>query len=123
MKGRRLWMKVEARGRTIPVFVVKTLEDEETGHDYQGVFHYEVPEILIRQIDDKGAMKQTLHHELLHVCFTGHSGDKRAHLFNSQSKNTREKREEQMVSFLETEQYDLLYRNGWLKYPNPPRVA
>jgi hypothetical protein len=121
MRGRRLWLKVEAPGRQIPVFVVKVLEDED-GHDLFGQFDTEKPQILIRQIDDVGAMKQTLHHELLHVCFSGHSGDARARVLHSKTKDGRFDREEEIVSFLEPTQYDLLFRNGYLRYPNPPRV-
>jgi hypothetical protein len=118
VRGRRLWLKVEAHGSTIPVFVVKVVDEE--GSD--GEFNQEVPEILIRQTDNVASMKQTLHHELLHVCFRGHSGTTRESILRSKTNEGRAKREEEIISFLEPVQFDLMVRNGFLRYPNPPRV-
>lgn len=121
MKGRRLWLKVETLLGPVPVFVVKTLEDDD-GFDLSGLFDQDKPEILIRQIDNVMSMKQTLHHELLHVCFRAHSGTAREAVFKSRTVEGRHDREEELVSFLEPVQFDLLVRNGWLRYPNPPRL-
>ena len=121
MRDWRLWMKVETVMGKIPVYVVKTLENDD-GHDLDGFFDKEKPEILIRQIDNKEAMKSTLHHELLHVSFRGHADSERDRVFKGRTVNVRESNEEAIVSFLEPIQFDLLVRNGWLKYPNPPRV-
>lgn len=118
MRGRRLWLKVQVHGTVIPVFVVKTVDDEGSDGEYDD----EAPHILIRQADNISAMKQTLHHELMHVCFRGHSGTARESLFRSKTPEGRAKREEAIISFLEPVQFDLLVRNGWLRYPNPPRV-
>jgi hypothetical protein len=108
MRGRRLWVKVEAHGRKIPFYVVKELIDED-GEENDGAFFYEAGYGLIRQIDDKEAMKQTLHHELMHVALV----NDRKHTL---------KDEDEFILKLEAPQYDVLVRNGWLKYPNPPRV-
>lgn len=121
MRGRRLWLRAQAHGGVIPVFVIKVLEDED-GYALDGQFDQEAPLILIRQVDNVSAMKQTLHHELLHVCFRGHSGTARETVLHSSTVDGRARREEDIISFLEPVQFDLLVRNGWLKYPNPPRV-
>ncbi len=118
MRGRRLWLKVQVHGGMIPVFVVKQVDTE--GSD--GEYDQEIPAILIRQTDNVASMKQSLHHELLHVCFRGHSGTTRESILRSKTIEGRAKREEDIISFLEPIQFDLLVRNGWLRYPNPPRV-
>jgi hypothetical protein len=117
-RGRRLWLRVDVQGHRIPVYVVKVVDEEGS----EGEYDSEAPAILIRQVDNVAAMKQTLHHELLHVCFRGHSGTTREGLFRSKTPEGRHAREEAIISFLEPIQFDLLVRNGWLRYPNPPRV-
>jgi len=121
MRGRRLWLKVQVHGGVIPVYVVKDLPDDN-GDDLDGYFDQEKPLILVRQIDSASAMKQTLHHELLHVCFRGHSGVARETILRSRTVEGRARREEDLISFLEPVQFDLLVRNKWLRYPNPPKV-
>ena len=121
MRGRRLWTKVEAHGHLIPVFVVKSLIDDN-GDDLDGFFDQDKPEILVRQIDNASAMKSTLHHELMHVCFRGHCGTTRETILRSKTQDGRAKREEEIIAFLEPLQFDLLMRNKWLRYPNPPKV-
>lgn len=118
MRGRRLWLKVQVHGAVIPVFVVKQVDAENSDGEYD----QEIPAILIRQTDNVASMKQSLHHELLHVCFRGHSGTTRESILGSKTIEGRAKREEAIISFLEPVQFDLLVRNGWLRYPNPPRV-
>lgn len=116
-RGRRLWMKIQAHGGTIPVYVVKSIEGKA-----EGLFDRDVPEILVTQSDNVALMKQALHHEILHVCFSGHSETSREHVLGESTIKRRDDREETLISFLEPVQFDLLVRNGFLKYPNPPRV-
>lgn len=123
MRGQRLWLKVEAHGGTLPVYVVKgDLYNSDGETEVEAYYDRETPCIKIKQIDNIALMKQTLHHELLHLCFGVHSGDARAAVFRSKTTEGRYRREEEIVSFLEPIQFDLLVRNGWLKYPNPPKV-
>jgi hypothetical protein len=121
MRGRRLWLRVQVHGGVIPVFVTKILEDDN-GDDLDGYFDQDIPCVLIRQVENVSAMKQTLHHELLHVCFRGHSGTAREKILRGRTPDGRARREEDIISFLEPIQFDLLVRNGWLRYPSPPRI-
>lgn len=118
MKGRRLWLYVQSAGGMIPVYVTNAPITVE-GHDSEAYYDKDVPCILIKVTENVAAMKAALHHELLHVCFSGHSGDALA--FMGSTPEARDRREEKVVSFLEPVQFDLLVRNGFLKYPNPPR--
>lgn len=118
MKGRSLWMRVEAHGSTIPVYVARTAE--ANGEEVDAYYDREKPEIVIVWNENAALMKMKLHHELLHVCFGNHSGDARRFLGSTPA--ARAKREEDVVSFLEPVQFDLLVRNGWLRYPKPPKV-
>jgi hypothetical protein len=118
MRGRRLWLRVAVHGGIIPVYVVKQVDNEAS----DGEFNEELPAIFIRQTDNVASMKQSLHHELLHVCFRGHSGTTREHVLRSKTSEGRAKQEESIISFLEPVQFDLLVRNKWLRYPNPPRI-
>lgn len=119
MRGRRLWMKLEAHGGTIPVYVQRGELKDDEGNDVDAYYEKDKPEIVIKHSDNAAGMKMKLHHELLHVCFGSHSGDAKA--FLGSTYDARGKREEDIVSFLEPIQFDLLVRNGWLRYPNPPR--
>ena len=121
MKGRRLWLRLSAHGSTIPVYVTRRPLAVD-GHEVKAYFDGETPCIVLAWSDNVAAMKQTLHHEILHVCFAGHSGDARQAVLGGRTPAARAKREEQIVSFLEPVQYDLLVRNGFLRYPKPPRV-
>lgn len=121
MRGRRLWLRVSAHGGTIPVYVAKgPLFDDDGVTEVDAWYDREVNEIVVKQLDNVAAMKMKLHHELIHVCFGSHSGDARA--FLGKSVEARAKHEEDIVSFLEPVQFDLLVRNKWLRYPKPPRV-
>ena len=126
MRGRRLWMRVRAHGGTIPVYVVKTdlyqYDGDGDGEtELDAYYDQGKPEIVVRQTDNTTLMKQRLHHELLHACFGAHTADGLAAL-GAFTPAGRAKREEDIVSFLEPIQFDMLTRNGFLRYPNPPRV-
>jgi hypothetical protein len=122
VRGRRLWLRAQAHGHAIPVYVVKAplFDPEDPKIECDAYYNCEEPVILVRQMDNVDLMRQRLHHELLHVCFGAHSGDSLDKVFGAHK--GRGKREEDVCSFLEPIQYDLLVRNGWLKYPKPPRV-
>ena len=123
MRGRRLWTKVAVHGGIVPVYVVKQpIVDDDGVTNLDAYYDPDVPEIVIEQSDNVPKMKQRLHHELLHVCFGAHSGDARAKVLGAQTEDGRAKREEDIVSFIEPVQFDMLVRNGWLRYPVPPRV-
>lgn len=115
---RRLWFRLQSQGGAIPVYVT----DEDLfleGVLVEAYYDKATPCIVIRHTDNVDAMKMRLHHELLHVCFGAHSGD--AVAFLGQTPAARDRREEHMISFLEPIQFDLLKRNGFLKYPSPPK--
>ncbi len=97
------------------------LKDDEGG-DVDAYYDPEVPSILVKYTGNVAMMQQRLHHELLHVVFGAHSGDARAVVLGSNTCAGRAKREEAIVSFIEPVQFDLLVRNGFLKYPKPPRL-
>jgi hypothetical protein len=124
VRGRRLWLKVEAHGGTIPVYVTKgPILDDDGVTELDAFYEKDSPCIVIKSSDNVAAMKQRLHHELLHVCFGAHSGDAREKVLGARTPEGRAKREEDIVSFLEPVQFDMLVRNKWLRYPNPPRLT
>lgn len=116
---RRLWFRLHSQAGQIPVFV--TQEDLTVdGALAEAYYDKATPCIVIKYTDNVDAMKMRLHHELLHVCFGSHSGD--AVSFLGRTPSARDKREEHLISFLEPIQFDLLKRNGFLRYPNPPKL-
>ena len=121
MRGRRLWLRVQVHGGSIPVYVDKGPLVSDEGYECDAFYERDTPQIVVKWTGNVAAMKQKLHHELLHVCFGAHTGDAREPLFG-RSVGARDKKEELIVSFLEPVQFDLLVRNGWLRYPNPPRI-
>jgi hypothetical protein len=119
-RGWRLWCKVAIHGGTIQVYATKQdLTDGEGPVD--AYCDLDAGEIVVRYSDNVSIMYMRLHHELLHACFAAHSGDAKDRLFGS-TPDTRAEREEALVSFLEPVQFDLLVRNGFLKYPKPPKL-
>jgi hypothetical protein len=115
---------VHAHGGIIPVYVAKgPLFDDDGVTAVEAYYDTEAPCIVVEQSDNVSRMKQRLHHEILHVVFGAHSGDARAKCLGSQTMEGRARREEDIVSFIEPIQFDLLVRNGWLRYPKPPKVA
>jgi folate-dependent phosphoribosylglycinamide formyltransferase PurN len=101
--------------------VVRDVVDAE-GNSLDAQYDPEAPIILVKHVDHAARMQMTLHHELLHVCFAAHSGDARQAALGPRTHEGRARREEAIVSFIEPVQFDLLVRNGWLKYPKPPRL-
>ena len=120
VRGRRLWCRIEAHGGTIPVYIITGELKNDDGSDVDAYYDHEVPCIVVKHTGNIAAMQQRLHHEILHVCFAAHSGDGCS--FLGSNVNVQWKREESIVSFLEPVQFDLLVRNGFLKYPKPPKA-
>lgn len=124
MTRRKLWMHVESLANSrIPVYVQEGELHLEDGMRVDAYYDVDTPEIVVAWVPNVELMKSRLHHELLHVCFGAHSGDTKAQVLGCRSLDARFAREEHIVSFLEPVQYDLLVRNGWLRYPNPPRFG
>jgi hypothetical protein len=118
---RKLWLTViGCAGMRIPVYCARGLLHLD-GAQVDAFFDVDTPEIVIAWVPNTAVMKLRLHHELLHVCFGTYSGDTKAQVLGGRTTNARWAREEHVVSFLEPVQYDLLVRNGWLRYPDPPR--
>lgn len=117
MRGRRLWMKIEVHGRTVRVVVVKDKLVDDDGNHCAALYDHENRMILVLERQDESIMKQELLHELLHVCFAGHSDDALIKVLGKEYKT----REEDVVSFLEPILHDLLARNKLLKIPRPPK--
>ncbi len=119
---RTLWMPGDAQGG--PFNVWETAEDI----DYDGVKCKGLCEVTAGRRDDISVsakqglaqMKQTLLHEQMHKCWGTASGDLREFILGEKTPEKRARREELITSFLEPVLYDLLARNGWLKYPDPP---
>lgn len=115
---RKLWLKLSAHGREIPVYVVNVVDGDDSGGEYD----YENNRINIKSSPNIHEMKSALHHEFHHVFFDGCSGDVRQRVLGPKTVKGRAQREEQIVSYLEPVSYDILVRNGFLKYPDPPTL-
>lgn len=119
MKGERLWIKAECQ--TGPLTIVASKNTiEEDGHELHACYEPDRSRVTVADTEEQ-KMKRSLLHELLHVCFDGASGDLREKVLGGKTKEERDEREELIVSFLESPLFDLLTRNGWLRFPKPPR--
>jgi len=114
-------MKIQAPCGEIRVYVVKATIADTDQEECWAVYHDDKNEILVLATQPD-AMKMSLLHELMHVCFTGHSDDIRKKVLGAVGEEAQGKREEGIVSFLEPFLYDLLARNGLLKIPRPPKM-
>ena len=117
-KRRKLWTKISANGRDISVYVVARVDEEGSQAEYD----YDTNSINVME-QNAHEMKQSLHHELMHVCCDSCGGELRQWALGHRTPKMRAIREERIISFLEPRQYDILVRNGFLKYPDPPRLA
>ena len=120
MRGRRLWCKFEAHGGTVKVYLNKKPLELE-GHAVEAFYDPDKGTIDIQWLPSESRLKSTLVHEMLHVCFRGHSGDMREKVLGPKTSNGRHDREEMIVSFLEPVLFDVLTRAGFLKIPRPPK--
>ena len=121
--SRRLWCKAQVHGGTIRVYLTTYKPDDGSGDKCDGTFDSEKGEIEIDASLSDDKAKMTLLHELLHVCFGGASGQLRENVLGAKTPEARATREEMVVSFIEPVLYDLLVRNGWLRFPKPRRAA
>ena len=123
MKGRRLWMRVQTAAGELRVYATTLAVENDDGEACDATFDPDTHTIEVRWRPDAAAMKLDLHHELIHRCFHGVGGDALEKVFGRVTRERREAREEAVVSFLDRVQFDLLTRNGFLRYPNPPRLG
>ena len=116
---RKLWCEFTTQIGKLKVYILK---DESVlgndGQECQGTFNPDANVIEIAFCTNAMRMYQTLHHELLHVCFTGHGCDFKEKLFGKDA----DKREEYFISFIEPIQFDLMVRNKLLNYPAIPKI-
>lgn len=123
MRGRRLWMRLEAHGGKVPVYVQKApLLSPDDGTPCDAYYERDTPCIVVEQKDNVPLMKQKLFHELKHLACNAHTGTAREQVFNGATQDERGEHEERIISFFEVPEYDILARNGFLKFPNPPKV-
>jgi hypothetical protein len=118
---RRLWMRLKAHGGEIPVFVQRDKLVDDEGVECDALYEPTKGLIVVRQYPNVDYMKAKLHHEIMHVCLENHTADVQERLFGPVEKD-RTENEEVFIGIMEPTQYDLLTRNGFLRYPNPPRV-
>jgi hypothetical protein len=123
MRGRRLWCKVPTMRGPLSVYVVRpgacTLDGDKVDAHYDA----ERNEIWVETKPQEQTMRQTLFHELVHVCFGGTTVEVKEKFLGAKNPDVIEQREELLAGFLEMTLFDLLTRNGWLKLPKPPKVG
>jgi hypothetical protein len=122
MRGRRIWVKLQTQRGELRVYVVKWVLKDDDGNVADALYDSDNNCIEVTWGPDDNFMKMKLLHELLHVCFSPHSGDIKYSVLGGNLLETRWFREEMVVSFLEPVLYDLLTRNALLKFPKPPKV-
>ena len=121
MRGRKLWMRLQAHGATVAVYVVKHIVNE--GVECDGIFYPDRNIIEIETRDNEAAMKMRLLHEILHVCFAAHTADALDQVLKDDNRDDRASHEEHIVGFLEPILYSILAPSGCLKFPRPPRLT
>jgi len=121
MRGRRLWMKLDSQSGVVKVYVTKNQLKVEDGTLVDACFDPHANTIEIKWSEDLHHMKMKLLHELLHVCFNPHAGDMKQNILGGKDYIEWDTREELLVSFLEPILFDLLVRNGMVRFPNPPK--
>lgn len=100
------------------MYVVRQVDAE----DSLGEYNDETRVIKIKWSPNKDIMKATLYHEIKHSAIRAFSGDAREWALGSRTAEGRAKREEKVISLSEVPEYDLLCRNGLLRFPDPPKL-
>lgn len=122
MRGRRLWLKLSTQRGELRVYVTKWPLKDDEGNAADALYDENLNTIEIVWGPDEAFMKMKLLHELIHVCFSPHSGDMKQSVLGGKLHKTVRQREEMIVSFLEPHLFDLLTRNWMLRIPKPPKV-
>jgi hypothetical protein len=118
----RLWMWLESHVGRLALRVKREVKSVDGKHLHDAAYCSDEQEIEVAETDNITIMEMRAFHEMMHVCFDGHSTDKLAKVFHTEDVDEQERREEDVVSFLETQFYDLLKRNGLLRFPKPPKL-
>lgn len=111
MRGRRIWLKGSDGHR---VYESKKLIVE--GDEAHASYDMQTGDIEVAS-SAPDVMKRGLFHEHCHKALAHMSAEERARIFENES---HEEAEEELCLYMEKTLYDILVRNGWLKYPNPP---
>lgn len=110
-KRRRTWL----RGEGFRVYVVPALQLD--GDECYAC--YDPTNGNITVVDDvPEVMRRKLFHELVHAACHGMSGRDRVDIFGTENHDDRE---EALACFMESKMFDILSRNGWLRFPKAPR--
>ena len=123
--SRRLWIKASALGGDLRIYLVPydlpIKNNDMDGNDCRGMYDPVRDEIEVSEDQGEVNMKRSLLHEILHKCFSAISGDLQKVILGEEDMDALARREELVVGYLEPLLYDVLVRNGWLKFPEPPK--
>ena len=111
MRGRRIWLKGADGHR---VYESKKLVVD--GNEAHACYDMQTGDIEVAS-SAPDVMKRSLFHEHCHKALAHISAEERERIFANEN---REEAEEELCLYLEKTVYDLLTRNGFLRYPNPP---
>lgn len=115
--GRRVWLK----GDGFKVYLTNRETLEHGGRDYYGWLEQETGNIEIAGKNPE-LIRKTAFHELIHKALFALNPKTKEDIFgDDRTEEQYEDQEEQLCRLLEDKLYDLLSRNGWLKFPKPPR--
>jgi hypothetical protein len=110
---------METHGGVTPVFVHPTPTDDD-GNECDASFDRKKNEIDIG-VAEESIQKQRLFHETFHRCLETIGVDLRLKVFGAKDEAVLSDREEHIICLIEGPLFDVLVRNGWLKFPKPPR--
>ena len=113
MSGRKTWM----RGEGFRVYAHKASTLSFDGDDHYAYYDETTGNVHVGS-NAADIMGRKAFHELGHKAFHGISYNDAVAIFGEDDVDLKE---EALMCFLETKFYDLLVRNGWLKFAKPPK--
>ena len=119
-RGRRLWMKLQANGHTVPVYVVRNIGLANEEHAAARMTTDGTIEVRIN--DNPSLMKAALLHEIMHLSIDVHSQDMKSIIFGPDWDDESPDREEKVISMFESPLYTILAGNGLMKLKSPPKL-
>ncbi len=123
MKGRRLWMKLQTHVGEVRVFIKRKVVHEDGDECHAQYIEGTPPIIEVEQNDNVVVMEKGVFYECIHNCHEGISHTEWTRVYGDIEWEKMEEREEENAMFMETKLFDLLKRNGLLRFPKPPKLG
>lgn len=116
-------MKLDSHVGEIRVYVKKAVIHAD-GDVLHAQYIFGTPPVIeVEWNENVTVMERNVFHELIHNCHEGISYIEWERVYGEVDEDQMEAQQEENAMFLENKLFDLLKRNGLLRFPKPPKLA